>query len=83
MLVEINLHLVLCVGEFSIKSLVVTGVDIAENSLFQLLGSARDTRVVNKPGLGKDAGQMLVHGCTIAVIATFLSQFRIINHIKA
>ena len=83
LLVEINLHFMLCIGKHGIHSIVVTGVDITENCLLQLLCSARHAWIIHQVRLGIDAGKMLVHRHTIAVVATLLSQFGFIYHAEA
>ena len=82
LLVEIDLHLVLCVGKLSVKTLVLTRVDVTEDSLFQLFRGTGHAGRIHEVCLGVDAREVLVHGCTIAIVAPLLSQFGIINHVK-
>ena len=83
LLVEINLHFVLSISKHGIHSIVVSRVDITENCLLQLLCSARHAWVIHQVSLGVDAGKMLIHCYTIAVVATFLPQFGFIYHAEA
>ena len=73
----------LCIGKHGIQSFVVARVDITENSLLQLLSGARHAWVIHQVRLGIDAGKMLVHRYTVAVVATLLSQFGFIYHAEA
>ena len=73
----------LCIGKHGIHSIVVARVDISENGLLQLLRGARHAWIIYQVRLGIDAGKMLIHRYTIAVVATLLSQFGFIYHAEA
>lgn len=79
LLVQINLHLVLGIGERSIQSLVVAWVNIAQNSLLQLLCGTGYAWVIYQGSFGVDAREVLVYGDAVAVVATLLSQFGIVD----
>lgn len=83
LLVEINLHFMLSISKRGIHSIVIARVDITENGLLQLLRCARHAWIIHQVSLGVDAGKMLIHCYTIAVVATLLSQFGFIYHAKA
>ena len=81
--VEVNLHFMLSIRKHGIHSFVIARINIPENCLLQLLRGARHAWVIHQISLGVDAGKMLIHCYTIAVVATFLPQFGFIYHTEA
>ena len=62
LLVEVNLHLVLSIGEDGIHALILPGLNVTEDGFLQLLRGMRYAGAIYQIGLGEDTRQVFGDG---------------------